>query len=286
VTATPGASVEAIEAHYDLGNDFFQLWLDESMTYTCALWAGPEDTLEAAQARKIDFLLECAGARGANRLLDVGCGWGGAMKRAVSHFGVQHAHGLSLSRSQSEWVPAPGVTVAVENWLDHRPDAPYDAIISVEAFEAFAKLGLPPDQKAAVYRRYFESCHAWLAPGGSMALQTIAYGNSGPEDFDAFIATEIFPESDLPTLAELGTAISRRFELVALHNRRHDYARTLREWLARLKRQRARAVDVVGEAVVVRFERYLRLSIYMFEKGTCDLYQLHLRRIDQPRGTS
>lgn len=285
MTATPGASVEAIEAHYDLGNDFFQLWLDESMTYTCALWAGEDDTLEAAQARKIDFLLEAAGARNADRLLDVGCGWGGAMKRAVSHFGVKHAHGLSLSKAQSERVPGPGVTVAIENWLDHRPQAPYDAIISVEAFEAFAKLGLPPAEKAAVYRRFFESCHAWLKPGGSLALQTIAYGNSGPEDFDEFIATEVFPESDLPTLAELGTAISRRFELVSLHNRRHDYARTLRAWLQRLKAHRARAVELVGEAVVVRFERYLRLSIFMFEKGTCDLYQLHLRRIDHPRGT-
>lgn len=279
-----GASIQAIEAHYDLGNDFFALWLDPTMTYTSALWDGV-DTLEAAQLQKIDFLLEAAGARDANRLLDVGCGWGGAMRRAIERFGVQHAHGLSLSRTQSEWIPGPNPSVAIESWEDHEPEQPYDAIISVEAFEAFARRGLDPAVKLAVYRRFFDRCHAWLKPGGRLALQVIAYGNAGPEDFDEFIAAEVFPESDLPTFAELAGAIHRRFEVVTLHNRRQDYARTLRAWLANLKANRASAVELQGEAVVKRFEQYLRLSIFMFEKGTCDLFQFQLRRIDHPRGT-
>ncbi len=282
-----GASVAAIEAHYDLGNDFFALWLDESMTYTCAMWSDDSDEdLATAQARKIDHLLEAAGARGKNSVLDVGCGWGGALARARSAFGVQAAHGLTLSRSQADWIaergPA-GLTIAVESWADHEPALPYDAIISVEAFEAFARPGIDPAHKLAIYRQFFDRCHAWLAPGGKLALQTIAYGNAGPEDLDAFIAAEVFPESDLPRLAELAQAIERRFEVVSLHNRREDYARTLRTWLKRLKARRTEAVAQVGETVVVRFERYLRLSIFMFEKGTCDLFQLELRRIDHPR---
>lgn len=283
-----GASPAAIAAHYDLGNDFFRLWLDPSMTYTCALWDSedPSESLEKAQVRKTDRLLEAAGARGAARLLDVGCGWGGALARCLDHFEVGSAHGLTLSPNQAAWITEagqPGLTVALESWADHQPASRYDAIISVEAFEAFSRRDLAPGHKVAIYRQFFERCHDWLKPGGAMALQTIAYGNAGPEDFDDFIAAEVFPESDLPQLADIARAIERRFEVVTLHNRRQDYVRTLRAWLARLKHERERAVEVVGEDVVVRFERYLRLSIFMFDRGTCDLFQFTLHRIDHPR---
>jgi cyclopropane-fatty-acyl-phospholipid synthase len=283
-----GASVEAIEAHYDLGNDFFELWLDESMTYTCALWdaANPQDTLAGAQARKRNYLIGEALAAHTPRVLDVGCGWGGLLRHLVAEHGVTQATGLTLSRAQADFIEAQssaGVEVLVESWADHVPQAPYDAILSVEAFEAFARLGQSSLEKTALYREFFECCHAWLVPGGRLALQTIAYGNAGPEDFDEFIASEVFPESDLPRLAEIASSIERLFEVVTVRNRRADYVLTLRAWLVRLKAQRARAVALVGEAVVVRFERYLRLSIYMFDVGTCDLLQFTLRRIDHPR---
>jgi cyclopropane-fatty-acyl-phospholipid synthase len=283
-----GASIEAIEAHYDLGNDFFELWLDESMTYTSALWdpTQTQETLEHAQARKRDYLIGEAHASHTPHVLDVGCGWGGLLRHLVTGHGVARATGLTLSRAQADFVLAqktPGVEVVVESWADHSPAAPYDAILSVEAFEAFARLGQSSAEKTAIYREFFERCHAWLVPGGHVALQTIAYGNAGPEDFDEFIASEVFPESDLPRLAEVATAIERLFEVVTIRNRRADYVLTLRVWLARLKAQRKAAVALVGEAVVVRFERYLRLSIYMFDVGTCDLLQFTLRRIDHPR---
>ncbi|MFN3429730.1 MAG: class I SAM-dependent methyltransferase [Candidatus Sericytochromatia bacterium] len=283
-----GASSHAIEAHYDLGNAFFRLWLDPSMTSTCARWAdleGPED-LETAQRRKVDGLLEMAGARGAERVLDVGCGWGGLLRRALAEFGARHAVGLTLSPSQAAYIDEaadPRLAIRVESWADYEPEAPFDAIVSVEAFEAFARLGLPPEEKLKSYRDFFARCHRWLKPGGKLVLQTIAYGNSGPEDFDGFIATEVFPESDLPRLAEIATAVERRFEVVTLENHRHDYARTCRAWLKNLKRHREAAVAEAGEAVVVRFERYLRLSIHMFETGNCDLLQIQFRRIDRPR---
>ena len=283
-----GASQAAIEAHYDLGNAFFALWLDEAMVYTSALWdaADPADDLAAAQRRKIDRLLGWAAPPAGGRLLDIGCGWGGLLARAVATRGVADAVGLTLSPSQRAYVAAlgvPGVAARLEDWNDHVPAAPYDAIVSVEAIEAFARHGLPPAAKLAIYRRLFERCHAWLAPGGTLVLQAITYGNAGPEDFDAFIAEEVFPESDLPRLAELAEAWERRFEVVTIHNARKDYQRTCKAWLARLKARRAEAVAEVGEAVVVRFERYLRLSAHMFGHGTCDLLQLALRRIDAPR---
>jgi cyclopropane-fatty-acyl-phospholipid synthase len=287
------ASRQAIALHYDTNNDFFRLWLDpETMAYSCALYAdevepGSEE-LERVQRRKIDFYLCRAGAAGAERVLDVGCGWGGALRRALQ-LGAREAIGLTLSEAQADFIesrPQPGLRVLREGWAEHAPEQPYDAIVSVEAFEAFARLGLPEDRKALVYRSFFERCWRWLRPGGCVGLQTIAYSNADAGDFDDFIATEIFPESDLPHLHELALAWQRLFEVVVLRNDRLHYVATLYDWLARLKARRAEALALVGEKTVVRFERYLRLSAFMFETGNCALYRVILRRIDQPRRAS
>jgi cyclopropane-fatty-acyl-phospholipid synthase len=285
---TLGASQAAIEAHYDLGNDFFRLWLDAAMVYTCALWDpnNPDESLDAAQLRKLDHLIDLAEARGAARVLDIGCGWGGLLTRLVDEAGVGAGIGLTLSPSQRADLlerAHPRLEIRLENYLDHVPEAPYDAIVSVEAIEAFARLGLSPEAKLGVYRDLFARCQAWLKPSGMVVLQAITYGTAGPEDFDPFIAAEVFPESDLPRLSELAAAWERRFEVVSIRNVRHDYTRTLKAWLRRLKARRPAAVALVGEDVVVRFERYLRLSSFMFSQGTCDLLQIALRRIETPR---
>jgi cyclopropane-fatty-acyl-phospholipid synthase len=196
--------------------------------------------------------------------------------------------GLTLSDAQAQWIDekrAPEVTARVESWADHVPTSRYDAIVSIEAFEAFAKLRLPADDKLRVYRTFFERCHDWLRSGGRLSLQTIAYGNSGPEDFADFIANDVFPESDLPKLHEIAEAVERRFEVETLVNHRDHYARTLRCWRERLLAARDTAVREVGEPVVERYEEYLRLSEYMFSAGTCDLLRIGLRRIDHPRPT-
>jgi cyclopropane-fatty-acyl-phospholipid synthase len=285
--AALGASRAAIAAHYDTGDDFFALWLDPAMVYTCARWDGPDDTLEAAQTRKLAHVTALAGVRAGHHVLDIGCGWGGLLAHVVREAGAARATGLTLGARQHAHVTAlgvPEVEARLEGWQAHHPPEPYDAITSVEAIEAFARHGLTAEEKLAVYASLFERCHAWLRPGGMLVIQAITYGNAGPEDFDPFIATEIFPESDLPTLAELAAAWSRRFEVRTVENRREDYVRTLRAWLRRLKARREEAVALVGEDVVVRFERYLRLSVHMFQHGTCDLLTLALRRVDAPRG--
>lgn len=283
-----GASIDAIAHHYDLSNDFYRLWLDQHMIYTCALWddANEAETLEDAQLRKIDFYAELVRAQGAPRVLDIGCGWGGTLERLVKSHAVKSGIGLTLSPNQVSWASEhnpPHVVVQLESWANHTPEAPYDAIISIGAFEHFVRPGLSTQEKMNAYRSFFECCHQWLQPGRWLGLQTIAYGNSGAEDFDGFISDEIFPESDLPRLAEIAQAIEYLFEIVILRNDRHHYARTLKAWLGRLKTHRAEAVQIVGEKKVVTFERYLRLSIHMFQIGSCDLYRIGLRRIDQPR---
>lgn len=283
-THNSGASPQAIQYHYDIGNDFYRLWLDRSLTYSCALWE-ENDTLESAQLRKIDFHVEQAQAKNAKRVLDVGCGWGSMLRRLIEVHGVEHAVGLTLSAAQAQWLqthPHPRMEVHLESWTSHTPQAPYDAIISIGAFEHFAKRELSPAKKVQGYRTFFARCHAWLKPGGWMSLQTIAYGNfrQGKHYTNPFIATEIFPESDLPRLSEIAAATEHTFELVTLRNDREDYARTCREWFERLRANRASAVQLCGEAVVARYERFLRTFSYSFELGAFVLLRLALRRID------
>ena len=198
----------------------------------------------------------------------------------------ESAVGLTLSRNQADFIEdeqRPQLCIRRESWAEHEPEEPYAAIVSIEAFEAFARLGLPPEHKARVYRAFFERRWKWLRPGGCVGLQTIAYNNADSNDFDGFIASEIFPEQDLPHLEELAAAFGGLFEIVLLRNDRLHYTATIKEWLSRLKRRRAEAHAIIGETAVIRFERYLRLSSFMFESGNCALYRTILRRIDRPR---
>lgn len=285
-----GASAAAIEHHYGSGNEYFKLWLDQTMTYSCAMW-DPEDTeqtLDAAQQRKNDYHIEQARAEGAQSVLDIGCGWGSVLNRLISKYNVHSAVGLTLSKSQAEWIDQtnsdPHITVRLQSWQDHdATESAYDSIISIGALEHFAKLGLSRDEKVKVYREFFQLCHKWLRSRGWLSLQTVAYGNSLQKDFDQFIAQQIFPETDTPRLSELVQGADRLFEVICMRNDRDDYRRTLRAWFSNLKSRRVEAVVMKGEPEIKKFEQYLRLMAYMFEVGGLDLHRITLRKIDNPR---
>ncbi|BAC89877.1 SAM-dependent methyltransferase [Gloeobacter violaceus] len=279
-----GGSPEAIRHHYDLSNAFYSLWLDESMTYSCALWEAeaPEAPLAVAQQRKLDFHLRAARATGAARALDIGCGWGALLRRMREDFGVAQAVGLTLSEAQAEHVRSlglSGVEVRTESWTAHTPAATYDAIVSIGAFEHFAQPEQASDQKIEIYRAFFERCCRWLAGSGRLSLQTIAYGTLRPEAASRFIQTEIFPDSELPHLGEIVAACEGLFEIVLLRNDRLDYARTCEAWLARLRARRGEALTLVGEAAVERYERYLKMSSVGFRMGKIGLLRLVLEPI-------
>jgi cyclopropane-fatty-acyl-phospholipid synthase len=289
--AVRGASPEAIQRHYDVGNDFYRLWLDDSMSYSCALWEGAADSLETAQTRKIDYHIAQARAAGAARVLDIGCGWGAVLKRLTTVHGAGRAVGLTLSREQEEWAvsaPDPRIEVRRESWVDHAPAAPYDAIISIGAFEHFARPEWTPEQQTLAYRRFFTRCHEWLRPGGRLSLQTIAYGNSNREESQAspnypFLLGEIFPETDLPSLSAILAACDGLFEIITLRNDRKDYEYTCLAWLERLQARRREAVAVTDKAVVARFVRYLKLSAFLFHEGHTHLLRIAFRRLDRRR---
>lgn len=278
-----GASKAAVQHHYDLGNEFYGLWLDSSRTYSCAWWDGARN-LEEAQRRKLDFHIDQANARSASRVLDVGCGWGSLLYRLVDAAGVREAVGLTLSDAQAAWISErrhPCVKAMVQNWRDHQPPQPYDAIISIGAFEHFAQPDLSAAQIVAAYREFFAKCHALLTPGGRLSLQTIAYGTARRKNLNRFIIEHIFPESDLPMLADIALACDGIFEVALLRNDRADYETTLKHWYFNLRANKRRAIDLVGPEAVANYEKYLSLFMVGFHTGAMNLLRIAMRRIDR-----
>jgi cyclopropane-fatty-acyl-phospholipid synthase len=170
----------------------------------------------------------------------------------------------------------------MESWTDHEPDAPYNSIISIGAFEHFAR----PSRRAVRvrgYRDFFERCHAWLNPGGWMSLQTIGLGATDRGVEGQFVAENIFPESDLPRLGEISDASEGIFEIVSVRNDRADYKRTNNEFRDRLRKNWDAAVSLVGEETVRRFDKYFRVSAAGFSRGTTNLYRITFRKLAHPR---
>jgi cyclopropane-fatty-acyl-phospholipid synthase len=286
----PGAAAPDIRAHYDAGDAFFALFLDATLSYSCALFDPPDAGLEAAQRAKIGWHLDRAGVGRGARLLDIGCGWGALMACAVGERGAAAAMGLTLSDAQAAHIRASspaGVDVRVEHWADHAPPAPYDAITSIGAFEHFAEPGLSRGARVAASARFFDACAGWLAPGGRLSLQTIAYppdfdrGAYDASDYGAFVRARIFPQSDLPALDEILEAAAA-FEPEQFRNDRRHYAQTTRAWLTRLRAQRTPAEALVGRARVADLERYFRISIGAFDLGNLQLLRIGFRRRVRP----
>ena len=287
-----GASLEAIQYHYDLSNQFYSLWLDENMVYSGARYQSDSDSLETAQINKLDHHLKSAQCANKNRLLEIGCGWGAILKRATQQYGVKEAVGLTLSDAQVQYIDKldlKSVTAKVENWQDHYPAEPYDAIISIGAFEHFAKLEYTEQEKVDAYRTFFKRCQEdFLKPGSLMSLQTFAYGSARRRDqatnmsATQFLAEQIFPETDPPRLANIAEAIQGHFEIVNLENDRIGYAKTLREWMNRLKNNRAQAIETVGLQEVEKYEQYLQYSFAGFQTANLDLYRITLKRLEMP----
>lgn len=280
-----GASAQAIQAHYDVGNEFYALWLDETLTYSSALWDSAEDQrpLAWAQHNKIDWHLRSAQVEKARRVLDIGCGWGAVVKAAAARSNVEHVMGLTLSQAQADHILAnkpPKIDVRLESWADHKPAEAYDSIISIGAFEHFTKPDDDAAAKIAIYRDFFSKCRSWLNPKGGLSLQTIAYGKLRRDDPNVKLMSQIFPDSDLPRLEEVVVACEGLFEIVMVRNDRIDYARTCEQWANNLRARRKEAIALVGPEQVARYERYLKLSAYGFWTGNITLLRFTLRPIE------
>jgi cyclopropane-fatty-acyl-phospholipid synthase len=270
-----GVDFERVQAHYDVGDDFYALFLDPSMTYSCAKFDSADSSLAEAQLAKIDLSLgKCELAPGM-RLLDIGCGWGATARRAQEKWGAQ-VTGLTISQKQYDHAvrsvaASPGIEFRLEGWETYSGKA--DRIVSIGAFEHF---GSPK------YAAFFAKCREVLPADGVMLLHTITQGRPS-EDWDFlrfahFIGTEIFPGGDVPTPeAVIGAARLAGFETVHVESLRPHYARTLDCWAANLLARREDAIRLAGEEVYERYMKYLTGCADLFRQGLTNLHQFKLR---------
>jgi cyclopropane-fatty-acyl-phospholipid synthase len=279
-TNNTGASLTEIQAHYDVGNEFYKLWLDKNMIYSCALWEGDVDNdLEQAQLNKLRYHIESVSAQSKHRVLDIGCGWGGILQQLTQVFNVKQAVGLTLSEEQAQWIRArnmQGVEVCLEAWQDHTPAQPYDGIISIGAFEHFARPDMTSSQRIEAYRAFFEKCASWLEHRGRLSLQTIAHGcvdeKSRKQTTD--MAKYVFPGSELPRLQEIIIAAEDYFKIEKVVNHARDYFQTCQIWKNNLKANKQQAIAVQGEQVYQFYVDYLQNAEFGFGLGKLALYRL------------
>jgi cyclopropane-fatty-acyl-phospholipid synthase len=171
------------------------------------------------------------------------------------------------------------VEVREESWAEHRPRGYYDGIISVGAFEHFAKYMSSREEKVDLYREYFARCRSWLSKGKYMTLQILVYGTMKPHEQNQFIAHDVFPESELPYVHEVFEASEGLFEITDYRNDRMDYARTADLWLRNLQQNRDRILDLVGEDTYQRYDRYLKLTVIGFLQNRTRLARLQFQAI-------
>lgn len=293
---TAGPSPAAVATHYDAGNDFYRVWLDESLTYSCAMWDpddGPDD-IEAAQQRKLDWFLDrlADGRPGDTRsLLDVGCGWGAAMGRAVATGRFERATGITVSEAQAAHIratAAPSIDVSVVPWKHHRPDRPFDALVSIGALEHFAAPEDGSAERIGRYAEFFE--HAWgvTAPRAVMGIQTIAADQTDAEKPQRrsktakYLGTDVFGGSALPRVHEVLAAADPWFRLLDLRLDPQDYSRTCVAWRRRLLADREAAERASDAEVVDAYARYLAVSGKSFDFGWCTLARFVFRRRTTP----
>jgi len=273
----------AVTLHYDVSNDFYRLWLDRRMVYSCAYFTSQAEELDVAQERKLDYLCRKLRLRPGQRLLDIGCGWGALVIHAAKHFGVR-AKGLTLSEPQAEWARAriaeAGLTnEATIDLRDYREIASdgsqlYDAIVSVGMAEHVGREQLS---------NYFSTAHRALTPGGLFLNQAISEGVVARPDNrnGSFIEQYVFPDGDTPPLPiMLRAAESTGFEIRDVENLREHYALTLRHWLGRLETHHAEALSFVDEATYRVWRLYLAGSGHGFRRGHIAVYQTLLAKLD------
>jgi cyclopropane-fatty-acyl-phospholipid synthase len=278
---------EDVQSHYDLSDDFFRLFLDPTQTYSCAYFERDDMTLQEAQLAKIDLSLGKLGLQPGMTLLDVGCGWGATMRRAIEKYDV-NVVGLTLSRNQqahterafAEMDTRRSRCVLLQGWEEFTE--PVDRIVSIGAFEHFG-----PDR----YDSFFDFAHQVLPDDGVMMLHSIVQIRRAEMEalglpitmsllkFFKFISVEIFPGGRLPTV-DLVEELSQKagFTVDLVQPLQKHYAKTLDFWAAALQSRRDEAIAIQSEEVYDRYLKYLTGCADLFRNGYTDICQFTLTK--------
>jgi cyclopropane-fatty-acyl-phospholipid synthase len=278
----------AVQYHYDVGNDFYALWLDRNLQYSCGYFPTGAEDLDAAQECKMEHICRKLRLQRGERLLDIGCGWGGLARYAASKFGV-NVLGVTLSKNQKAYADeqiarsGPGGRVAVElkdyRDLDHES---FDKIVSVGMFEHVGRSHLP---------EYFNQVYRLLKTGGLFLNHGISRRFARQADEESFIPRHvfgrgmfqqkyIFPDGEMEPVSEVNLmAEEAGFEVRDLENLREHYALTLRNWVNRLAEHREEAIKVSDEVTYRTWRLYMSASVYGFETGSLNVNQTLLAKM-------
>ncbi|SDF74807.1 MULTISPECIES: cyclopropane-fatty-acyl-phospholipid synthase family protein [unclassified Duganella] len=276
---TRSGSRRNIHSHYDIGNDFYRLWLDSGWTYSAAIFAGDyQQSLEQAQYRKYQRIIDTLGLRAGDRVLEIGCGWGGFAEQAARQ-GI-HVHGLTISPSQLEIarqrIDAAGLGELAQLELrDYRDiGGSYDAVVSIEMFEAVGE---------RYWTEYFNTVAARLKPGGQALVQSITIDERHFERYRStadFIQEYIFPGGMLPSVERFEQGAAR----AGLRSTEHyafgpDYAETLRRWRSAYRATGAQVSALGMDTHFMRiWDMYFAYCEAAFDEGRTDVVQFHLHK--------
>ncbi|MEN6568138.1 MAG: cyclopropane-fatty-acyl-phospholipid synthase family protein [Veillonellales bacterium] len=266
------AQQQNIHHHYDLGNDFFSLWLDDTMSYSCAYFKTPTDSLYQAQLQKIDHILRKINLKPNEKLLDIGCGWGWLSIRAAQQYQVQ-ATGITLSTEQYEGAKCriqelgleKQIKVELINYLDlNSSKVQFDKIVSVGMFEHVGRKNL---------ERYMKKVNELLVPGGTSLLHTIT--GMFEEVTNSWMGKYIFPGGYVPSLRETIWLLPEYdFHLIHAESLRMHYAKTLDNWYEKFCENKDVIQEKFGERFVRMWELYLKGCAAAFRTTGLDIHQI------------
>ena len=269
---------QAIAHHYDVSNEFYALFLDPLMLYTCAYYREPDGKLEQAQEDKVDLVCRKLRLKPGETMLDIGCGWGGLSIWAAQHYGVK-AHGVTLSRAQAEWAQARIKREGLEGCclVEHRDlrDIPVGA-----RYDKIAAIGVIEHVGIANYPAFFARVRDMLNDGGLYLNHGIHHEFHWKHTSQTdFLYRYVFPNGDLSGVTETITEMERaQWEIVDVENLRLHYARTCRQWVERLQARADEARALVGEQIYRTWRLYLTCSSVAFQGGSIGLWQMLLRK--------
>jgi len=272
---------EAIAYHYDVSNDFYALWLDKKMIYSCGYFENGDEDIGTTQNAKLEYICRKLRLKPGERLLDIGCGRGGLVVHAARKYGVR-ALGITLSRAQMEHaqtcIHAAGLSdrceVRLLDYRDLRERGAYEKIVSV---------GMVEHMGAANLAEYFCQAFRLLRAGGLFLNSGISRpGNRRPSPEPTFTDIYIFSDGELVTIATLlDNAEQAGFEVREVESLRDHYHLTVRHWLQRLEARAPEARQIVSDRTYRTWRLYLAGSAYYFQKAFLNLYQTLLEKADR-----
>ena len=264
---------EAVQYHYNVSNEFYRLWLGRHMVYSCAFFHDPNESLDQAQVRKLDYLCRKLRLKPGEKLLDIGCGWGGLILHAARSYGVE-ALGVTLSQPQAdladERIRAAGLAahcrVEVRDYRDLALEPQFDKLVSVGMFEHVGEAKLP---------EYFGRAYQLLKPRGVFLNHGINQAIDAPRNkHTSFIDKYVFPDGELvPLSTSLRVAEEAGFEIRDVESLREHYAMTLRRWYQSLQSEREKAIALTSPVIYRIWQIYMAGSAYGFETRRLGLNQ-------------